>query len=94
MKQLDAPPSATSLIKDVAKNDEYVIKLITSVDDKGEFFYVYLLMRAKLTPYLELALRTRRVDLEEYGKVLVTGKGLTPDEETRKKFEQQYLMPA
>lgn len=87
-----ATDPTTSFIKEINHDDRYSVKLITSVDDQGEFFYAYLLLKTEVLPYLETALRTRRVNLTEYGAVLATGSGLEPDEETKSRVEKELRL--
>lgn len=87
-----ATDPTTSFIKEVAHDGRYTVKLITSVDESGEFFYAYLLLKTDNLPFLETALRTRKVNLTEYGIVIATGNGLEPDEKTKHKVEKELCL--
>ncbi len=79
-----------SFIKEVGSADIYSVKLITAVNETGDFYHAYLLMKDEHTPYLEAALKTRPLELEEYGVVLARGDGIEPSAETQAAVEAQF----
>lgn len=79
-----------SFIREIGSTEKFTIKLITAINDNGESYHAYLLMKDEHVPYLDAGLKTRIVNLEEYGVILAKGPGANPLPEVKAKVEAQF----
>jgi superoxide dismutase len=71
-------------------DDSDFIILLRGENEDGSKKYAYLKIKPSKFFQFNMAVQSGVVDPEEYGEIIHEGEGKEPDEETKKKMEEEY----
>lgn len=89
---MDKPWKDKNELPNILNFEEQIgsIILAKGSDDEGNPQWAYLFLpQPKMLDFYSLE-ESNNIDISKYGKILASGKGLTPPEEVRKEMKEKY----